>query len=48
MDLNIYNFLISQNISADLQGPKEKYKLHYGQVHILSVTVGIFCDENYM
>ena len=27
--LNIYKFLISQNISTDLQGPKEKYKLHY-------------------
>ena len=26
MGLNIYKFLISQNISADLQGPKEKYK----------------------
>ena len=24
MGLNIYKFLISQNISADLQGPKEK------------------------
>ena len=31
MGLNIYKFLISQNISADLQGPKEKYILHYGQ-----------------
>ena len=30
MDLNIY-FLISQNISADLKGPKVKYKLHYGR-----------------
>ena len=28
--LNIYKFLISQNIFADLHGPKEKYKLHYG------------------
>ena len=24
-------FLISQNISADLKGPKAKYKLHYGR-----------------
>ena len=31
MDLNIYFFLISQNISADLKGPKVKYKLHYGR-----------------
>ena len=30
MDLNIY-FLIPQNISADLKGPKVKYKLHYGR-----------------
>ena len=30
MGLNIY-FLISQNISADLKGPKDKYKLHYGR-----------------
>ena len=29
--LNIYKFLISQNISADLKGPKEKYKLHNGR-----------------
>ena len=28
MDPNIYYFLISQNISADLKGPKVKYKLH--------------------
>ena len=26
MGLNIYKFLISQNIFADLKGPKEKYK----------------------
>ena len=31
MGLNIYKFLISQNIFADLKGPKEKYKLHYGR-----------------
>ena len=31
MGLNIYKFLISQNISANLQGPKEKYKLYYGR-----------------
>ena len=31
LDLNIYKFLISQNIFADLKGPKEKYKLHYGR-----------------
>ena len=31
MGLNIQNFLISQNISTDLKGPKEKYKLHYGR-----------------
>ena len=31
MGLNILKFLISQNISADLKGPKEKYKLHYGR-----------------
>ena len=31
MGLNIYKFLISQNISADLQGSKEKYKPHYGR-----------------
>ena len=24
-------FLISQNISTDLKGPKVKYKLHYGR-----------------
>ena len=24
-------FLISQNISADLKGPKVKHKLHYGR-----------------
>ena len=30
MDLNIY-FLIPQNISVDLKGPKVKYKLHYGR-----------------
>ena len=29
--LNIQNVLISQNISTDLKGPKEKYKLHYGR-----------------
>ena len=29
MGLNIYKFLISQDIFADLKGPKEKYKLHY-------------------
>ena len=29
--LNMYIFLISQNISADLKGPKQKYKLHYGR-----------------
>ena len=29
MDLNLYYFLISQNISADLKGPKVKYKLNY-------------------
>ena len=27
-------FLISQNISADLKGPKLKYKLRYGQSKI--------------
>ena len=31
MDLNIQYFLISQSISADLKGPKVKYKLHYGR-----------------
>ena len=31
MNLNRYCFLISQNISADLKGPKVKYKLHYGR-----------------
>ena len=31
MNLNRYFFLISQNISADLKGPKIKYKLHYGR-----------------
>ena len=31
MGLNICKFLISQNIFADLEGPKEKYKLHYGR-----------------
>ena len=33
MSLNqsfIYLFRISQNIHADLKGPKVKYKLHYG------------------
>ena len=29
MCLNIYKYLISENIFADLKGPKEKYKLHY-------------------
>ena len=32
MDLNLKYFLISQNISADLKGPKVKYKLHYDDV----------------
>ena len=31
MDLNLKHFLISQNISADLKGPKVKYILHYGR-----------------
>ena len=31
MGLDIYKFLISQNIFADLKGPKEKYKVHYGR-----------------
>ena len=31
MNLNRYCFLISQNISADLKGPKIRYKLHYGR-----------------
>ena len=31
MNLNLWYFLISQNISADLKGPKVKYKLHYGR-----------------
>ena len=31
ISLNIYKFLISQNIFADLKGPKEKYKMHYGR-----------------
>ena len=31
MSLNLRYFLISQNISADLKGPKVKYKLHYGR-----------------
>ena len=31
MDLNLLYFLISHNISADLKGPKVKYKLHYGR-----------------
>ena len=31
MNLNLIYFLISQNISADLKGPKVKYKLHYGR-----------------
>ena len=31
MNLNRSCFLISQNISADLKGPKVKYKLHYGR-----------------
>ena len=30
MNLNLQYFLISQNICADLKGPKVKYKLHYG------------------
>ena len=29
MNLILQYFLISQNISADLKGPKVKYKLHY-------------------
>ena len=28
---NIYEFLNSQNFSANLQGPKENYKLQYGR-----------------
>ena len=31
MNLNLQYFLISQNISSDLKGPKEKYKLHNGR-----------------
>ena len=31
MVLNNKKNLISQNIFADLKGPKEKYKLHYGR-----------------
>ena len=31
MNLNQLCFLISQNISTDLKGPKVKYKLHYGR-----------------
>ena len=31
MNLNLWYFLISQNISLDLKGPKRKYKLHYGR-----------------
>ena len=31
MNLNQYCFLVSQNISADLKGPKVKYELHYGR-----------------
>ena len=31
MNLNLWYFLISQNISADLKWPKVKYKLHYGR-----------------
>ena len=31
MNLNLKCFLISQNISAALKGPKVKYKLHYGR-----------------
>ena len=31
MNLNLLYFLISQNISTDLKGPKVKYKLHYGR-----------------
>ena len=31
MNLNQIYFLISQNISADLKGPKVKYKLHYNK-----------------
>ena len=31
MSLNQSFFLISQNIHADLKGPKIKYKLHYGR-----------------
>ena len=31
MKLNLYYFLISKNISADLKSPKVKYKLHYGR-----------------
>ena len=31
MNINLHYFLISQNISTDLEGPKVEYKLHYGQ-----------------
>ena len=30
-DLNLIYVPISYNISADLKGPKVKYKLHYGR-----------------
>ena len=31
MNLTDHKFLISQNILADLKGPKGKYNLHYGE-----------------
>ena len=31
MNLNLSYFLISQNISAELKGPKVKNKLYYGR-----------------
>ena len=34
MSINLLYFLISQNISADLKGPKVKYKLHIRHIKL--------------
>ena len=37
-------FLISQKISADLKGPKLKYKLRYGQSKIAKIMLFVFSN----
>ena len=46
MSLYLLYFLISQNTSNDLKGPKQKYKLHYGRCTGLLFRAVTSCSDN--